>query len=75
MSLNDHKDWIINAQIPKSFESKLVSGSVSGEIRIWDIRKGATLNTIDAHSSVKENMSALAIHDYVPIIARFFFKL
>lgn len=69
MSLNEHKDAIVNAQIPKCFSEKLISGSASGEIRFWDLRKGACIKQIEAHS--KEFMSALAIHDYAPIIARF----
>jgi len=35
----EHKDWIVNLHIPKSDSMKLISGSESGELKFWDIKK------------------------------------
>jgi len=68
-SFVEHKDWIVGAHIPKMDNTKLISGSISGDVRIWDIRettKGA-VKTIQAHT--KGVMTSLAVHDYAPIFA------
>eukprot|EP00164_Ancoracysta_twista_P006333 GFYU01008799.1.p1 GENE.GFYU01008799.1~~GFYU01008799.1.p1 ORF type:complete len:119 (-),score=13.61 GFYU01008799.1:82-438(-) len=47
-------------------EHGVVSGSVSGDIKFWDLRQTTSVRTLEAHRSA---MTALSAHDYAPIIA------
>lgn len=38
-SFMEHKSWIVNAHIPKTETTKLISGSAIGEVKIWDLRE------------------------------------
>eukprot|EP01116_Phalansterium_solitarium_P015860 TRINITY_DN354_c0_g2_i1.p1 TRINITY_DN354_c0_g2~~TRINITY_DN354_c0_g2_i1.p1 ORF type:complete len:1471 (+),score=651.08 TRINITY_DN354_c0_g2_i1:184-4596(+) len=60
------KDWIVNVQCPKSSGDKIISGSLSGCIKFWDVRKCASFRTM-IHS--KMTMTAMAVHDYAPLLA------
>jgi regulatory associated protein of mTOR len=44
----------------------VVSGSFSGEIKIWDLRFSTSLRT---HNVQRSPMTALAIHRSIPLIA------
>ena len=47
--------------------SLLLSGSNTGEVRIWDIRKAdKSLKVIQMHS---QGMTAFDVHDHVPIFS------
>lgn len=66
--LKEHQHPIVNVSMQKNASSthQVISGSTSGDIKFWDIRTGASLRTIDAH---RTPMTALAVHDYAPILA------
>eukprot|EP01138_Halocafeteria_seosinensis_P008891 gb/GECG01009087.1/.p1 GENE.gb/GECG01009087.1/~~gb/GECG01009087.1/.p1 ORF type:complete len:2296 (+),score=216.87 gb/GECG01009087.1/:1-6888(+) len=68
--LKEHKKWVVRVCQPRcGTGNALVSGSVSGEVKFWDLRKGATescVNTLQAHN---HPMTAMALHDYAPILA------
>ncbi len=59
--------YIIGAHVyPSTFE--LLSGSVTGELKFWDLRfNKVSVKTIEAHRSP---MTALAVHNYAPLFAR-----
>jgi len=64
----EHKDWIVNLHIPKSDSMKLISGSESGELKFWDIKK-PQMSTKTLLGFRKSIMTALAVHNYAPILA------
>uniref|UniRef100_A0A6B2KWT6 Raptor N-terminal CASPase-like domain-containing protein n=1 Tax=Arcella intermedia TaxID=1963864 RepID=A0A6B2KWT6_9EUKA len=66
----DHKKFVLNVFMPHSLDKQIISGSTSGEIKIWDVR---TLRAVRSFASdIKKGeqiMTALAVHEYAPIIA------
>jgi regulator-associated protein of mTOR len=63
----EHRSWIVDV----SFSSyggrhEVVSGSISGDIRAWDLRMSNSLRTLEAQRSP---MTALAVHKQIPIAA------
>ncbi|KNC80437.1 hypothetical protein SARC_07208, partial [Sphaeroforma arctica JP610] len=68
MTLSDHQSWVLKTRIQSNSNGMLVSGSVDGAIKQWDLRKGHNVLSSVAHSP-NQQMSALAIHNYAPLIA------
>eukprot|EP01027_Heterolobosea_sp_BB2_P013912 GEZU01020017.1.p1 GENE.GEZU01020017.1~~GEZU01020017.1.p1 ORF type:complete len:840 (-),score=234.87 GEZU01020017.1:152-2344(-) len=64
--LKEHQNWIVDVSMQKTTNAQFISGSVSGDIKFWDVRMDASTRTIEAHRSA---MTALAVHDYAPILA------
>lgn len=63
----EHRSWIVDV----SFTSyggrfEVISGSVAGDIRAWDLRTSSSLRTLEAQRSP---MTALAVHKQIPIAA------
>eukprot|EP01117_Protostelium_nocturnum_P006486 TRINITY_DN2337_c0_g1_i2.p1 TRINITY_DN2337_c0_g1~~TRINITY_DN2337_c0_g1_i2.p1 ORF type:complete len:1347 (+),score=433.49 TRINITY_DN2337_c0_g1_i2:163-4203(+) len=63
----EHREWVINVHTPKSDSNKIVSGALSGEIKFWDLASTSSTKTVQAYT--RNVMSALAVHDYMPIFA------
>jgi len=58
-----HDNWIVNADISPS-KQMMISGSIDGHVKIWDLRKSSVpVQTIKR----KAVMTSLAIHPYAPI--------
>jgi regulator-associated protein of mTOR len=67
-SVKEHEGWIIDLKIQKSNLNQIVSGSANGDIKLWDIRKPEkSIRTMNIKE--KGQLSAIAIHDYAPIVA------
>lgn len=64
-SFSEHDAYIVN--IAKRSNSNLISGSVDGCIKMWDLRLLDSIKTID--SIAPSGMSALAIHPKLDILA------
>jgi len=68
-TLAEHYGYVVDVHMDRvggDPSSRLVSGSVHGDIKIWDLGMRASVSTIEAH---KEPMTAMAVHDYAPVIA------
>lgn len=64
-SFNEHDTYVVN--IAKRTNGNLISGSVDGIIKLWDIR---LLDSVKTYSSISPSgMSALAIHPRLDILA------
>lgn len=62
----EHKQPIINMHIQKINNYQLITGSASGDIKFWDTRfLDSSIKTFEAH----KGCTALAIHDYAPVMA------
>ncbi|KAJ5079020.1 regulatory-associated protein of mtor [Anaeramoeba ignava] len=64
--LTEHKNQIINFKKQFDSEEVLISGSVQGDVKFWDLRKPYALKTLTPYQGL---MTALEIHDYCPLIA------
>ncbi|KAG5438878.1 hypothetical protein PCANB_002208 [Pneumocystis canis] len=62
----EHKSWIPTVSLQKSGNRELVSGSISGDIKLWDIRLNDSIRTINAHL---DGLRSLSVHEHIPCIA------
>lgn len=62
-SLRKHLSWVVKVHMLN--ESTLLSASVDGEIRRWDVRADKMMNTIN----VKQGVTSVEVHSYGDIIA------
>ncbi|WVO15766.1 hypothetical protein L204_103428 [Cryptococcus depauperatus] len=63
-----HKIWIQSVHLQKGSMRELVTGSMDGEVRVWDVRKpDEPLFTLPKRD---EGLMALAVHTGAPVLAR-----
>ena len=64
----EHQTWVVNVEMQRGGGKHIISGSVSGDIKFWDIRghRKSSIKTIELHRSP---MTALAVHEFAPIVA------
>ncbi|KAF1324552.1 Regulatory-associated protein of mtor, partial [Globisporangium splendens] len=66
MTMKEHTSWVVQTHVYAG-KNEMLSGSVSGELKFWDLRYPRTsVKSLEAHRSP---MTALAVHDYAPIFA------
>ncbi|KAG0224848.1 hypothetical protein BGW42_004831 [Actinomortierella wolfii] len=65
MTWKKHKSWIQNVRMQRGGFRELVSGSVDGTIKVWDVRSHEPLKSISA----RESISALDLHHHAPVVA------
>ena len=66
LSFEEHKNWVVNVQLQRGAERRLISGSTDGDVRFWDSRFTSSVSSIDTDIGT---LSALSLHDYCPIFA------
>jgi hypothetical protein len=67
LSFREHTRYVVNvAQARSGAAYSMVSGSVASDLRFWDLRFPRSIHSLTAH---KGAMTALAVHDYAPLIA------
>ena len=62
----DHKAWVVKAHMQRGGLRELVSGSVSGDVMLWDIRMDSPLRQFIAHQN---GMRSLSVHEHAPVMA------
>ena len=62
----DHRAWIVKAHMQRGGMRELVTGSATGEVKLWDIRMDAPVKSFGAHANGMRNMS---VHEHAPVIA------
>lgn len=62
----EHNAWIQNVHMQRGGFRELVSGSVNGQVKLWDVRNAKSIQTIEAHSA---SLEAMAVHEHAPVIA------
>ncbi|KAF9169297.1 hypothetical protein BGX21_010724 [Mortierella sp. AD011] len=65
MTWKKHKSWIQNVRMQRGGFRELISGSVDGTVKVWDIRHQESLSTIQARGPI----SALDLHNHAPVLA------
>lgn len=66
--MKEHTSWVVQTHVYAG-RNELLSGSVSGEIKFWDLRYPKTsTKSLEANTFP---MTALAVHDHAPLIARY----
>ncbi|KAF8421332.1 hypothetical protein BGX38DRAFT_1240294, partial [Terfezia claveryi] len=62
----DQKAWIVKVHMQRGGLRELVSGSVSGDVMLWDIRMDSPLRQFMAH---RNGMRSLSVHEHAPVMA------
>jgi regulator-associated protein of mTOR len=66
-TFSEHGSWIVDTAFTSYGDRcEIISGSVAGDIRAWDLRMPNSLRAIEAQRSP---MTALSIHKKIPIAA------
>ena len=62
----EHKQWVTDVHLQRGGQRELVSGSRSGEVKLWDLRWDRSISTIKA---TKDSIRSLAVHEHAPVFA------
>jgi WD40 repeat protein len=66
MTWREHTAWVLGTFLRKSGSAtQLFTGSSSGDIRIFDLRKNSSVNTIQMTTGI----AALTVHEIADIFA------
>ena len=63
----EHKQWITNVHMQRGGLRELISGSRNGEVKLWDIRKEGSLQTMQAAGG--GILRTLSVHEHAPVFA------
>ncbi|RKP10243.1 raptor N-terminal caspase like domain-containing protein [Thamnocephalis sphaerospora] len=63
---NEHPAWVLDVHLQRGGQQDLMSASMAGDIKIWDVRQSDSVITIDAD---REEMSSFVVHDHVAVMA------
>lgn len=67
MGYSEHESWIVSVAFAGyGGRYELISGTVSGEIKAWDLRMSSSTRTLEVQRS---NMTCFAVHPKIPILA------
>ncbi|GAA5955837.1 hypothetical protein JCM21900_001731 [Sporobolomyces salmonicolor] len=61
-----HQAWILNVHMQRGGNRELVSGSLAGDVCLWDIRLTEPIKVVQAHQG---GMTQMAVHEHAPIFA------
>ncbi|GAA5953517.1 hypothetical protein JCM3765_005061 [Sporobolomyces pararoseus] len=61
-----HAAWVSNVHMQRGGNRELVTGSLAGEVCLWDIRLAEPIRTIQAHQG---GMTQMTVHEHAPIFA------
>jgi WD40 repeat protein len=64
LTLQEHKEWVLNAVVPKGNSQYIISGDVSGEVKFWDWKTSHSCKSLTVH---RGDMTTFAVHDWVPV--------
>lgn len=62
----DHTSWIVSAHLRADGVPEVITGSMRGVVKFWDLRSMRTFKTFEVH---KSPLTALSVHSCAPIIA------
>lgn len=66
-TFEEHRGWIVDTFFTSyGGRFEILSGSVSGDIKAWDLRTSSSVRTLDVQRSP---MTALAVHKQIPFVA------
>ena len=65
LSFFEHNSWVVNTSFLKT-RGEIVSSSVSGDLKFWDLRSHTSLRTFSVQRSP---MTAMACHDTLPLMS------
>ncbi|CAD6976910.1 unnamed protein product [Tilletia controversa] len=65
----EHQTWVQNVRLQRYGTRELVSTSMDGEVRLWDIRGRRSIAQSNVSGPLKGRLSTSAVHDRAPVLA------
>jgi regulatory associated protein of mTOR len=64
----DHSSWIVSAHM-RADAHEVITSSVRGSVKFWDLRTWRTYKTLDVQKSQKSSLTSMTVHNCAPVIA------
>ncbi|WFD33516.1 Target of rapamycin complex 1 subunit kog1 [Malassezia cuniculi] len=65
----EHDSWVQQVHLQRFGDRELLSASMSGDVRLWDIRASTSISSTNISMSLRAPFSAAAVHDRIPVFA------
>jgi regulator-associated protein of mTOR len=65
----DQHGWIVNVATLPHDDDQIISGTVTGNVKLWDLRTGQALRTYTTAAATNDVTTAVAVHPWDPVIA------
>lgn len=65
----EHQTWVQNVHLQKRGSRELVTASVDGEVRLWDMRVRSSIARLSLGGKLGGKLSTMAVHERVPLFA------
>lgn len=65
----EHNAWVQTVHLQKHGNRELLSASVDGEVRVWDIRARSSLQQTCLTPQLGGTLSSFAVHERIPVYA------
>ncbi|KAN0060287.1 Target of rapamycin complex 1 subunit kog1 [Thecaphora frezii] len=65
----EHQTWVQNVHLQKRGNRELVTASVDGEVRLWDIRGRSSISQLSMARRLGGKLSCMAVHERIPVSA------
>ena len=65
----EHREWVQHVHLQRFGARELVSASVSGDVRLWDMRASRSAAATNVSDSLRAPFSGAAVHDRIPVFA------
>ncbi|SPO41527.1 related to KOG1 - Subunit of TORC1, a rapamycin-sensitive complex involved in growth control [Pseudozyma flocculosa] len=65
----EHQTWVQNVHLQKRGNRELVTASVDGEVRLWDIRGRSSISQLSMGRRLGGKLSCMSVHERMPIFA------
>eukprot|EP00762_Andalucia_godoyi_P006330 ANDGO_05832.mRNA.1 Regulatory-associated protein of TOR 2 len=62
----EHAGSVVNVHRQMTTPSTVISASIAGDIKFWDLRRSEAVRTVEAH---RTGMTSFAVHNYAPVMA------
>ena len=65
----EHQTWVQNVHLQKRGSRELVTASVDGEVRLWDMRVRSSIAKLSLGGKLGGKLSCMAVHERIPLFA------
>lgn len=65
----EHQTWVQNVHLQKRGSRELVTASMDGEVRLWDMRVRSSIARLSMGAKLGGKLSCMAVHERVPLFA------
>nr|CDI51735.1 related to KOG1-Subunit of TORC1, a rapamycin-sensitive complex involved in growth control [Melanopsichium pennsylvanicum 4] len=65
----EHQTWVQNVHLQKRGSRELVTASVDGEVRLWDMRVRSSIAKLSLGQKLGGKLSTMAVHERIPLFA------